>query len=92
MDGADTGKDGKEGAGAGTGAVVDVGLPSFVDEMCSDIVIWEGERNMQRVEVDVKRIVREVAEECKLPIETDKEEVMHIRKSRKKKNGDRKHI
>ena len=38
---------------------------------------------MQRVEANVKRIVREVAEECQLPIETDKEEVLHIRKSRK---------
>ena len=47
---------------------------------------------MQRVEDNVKRIVREVAEKCHLPIETDKEDVLHLRKSRKKKNTDRKYV
>ena len=37
-------------------------------------------------------VVVEVAEECNLPIETDKEEVLHIRKSRKKRNAERKWI
>ena len=46
---------------------------------------------MQRVEVNVKRIVREVAEECSLP-ETDKEEILHLRKSRKKKNAGRRYV
>ena len=75
---------------AGTG--LDVEIPLFVDDMCVDIIDWNGDRIMQRVEVDVKRIVREVAEECKMPIETDKEEVLHIRKSRKKENADRKYV
>ena len=35
---------------------------------------------------------REVAEEYKLPLETDKEEVLHLRKSRKKKNTDRRFV
>lgn len=57
------------GAGAGTragaragvraGAEVDVELLSFVGDMCMDIVVWA--YNMQRVEANVKRIVREVA-------------------------------
>ena len=46
---------------------------------------------MQRVEANVKRIVTEVAEECKLPIETDKEEVLRMKRSMKKKNADRKY-
>ena len=55
----------REEAGAGAGvagrdAAADVELPSFVDDMCADIVIWEGGCNMQRVEASVKRIVREV--------------------------------
>ena len=35
----------------------------------------------------MKRIVREVAETCRLPIEADKEEVLHFRKGRKKRNA-----
>ena len=31
--------------------------------MCTDIVVWEGGCNMQRVEANVKRVMREVAEE-----------------------------
>lgn len=64
------------GAGVGTAnAVVDLELPSFVDDMCADIVIWEGcDDNMQRVEANVQRIVQEVAEENNLPLETEKEE------------------
>ena len=61
--------------------------------MCTDIVIREGNNsNMQRVENNVKRIIREVAEEYSLPIETDKEEVLHLGKSRKKKIADRKYV
>ena len=78
------------GAGAaGADAIVDVEFPSFVDDMCVDMVIWEGgDNNMQRVEANAKRIVREVAEECNLPIEVDKKEVLHMRNSRKKRNAD----
>ena len=76
-------------AGEEAVAVVDTELPSFIDDMCADIVVWEGGGNMQRVESNVKRIVGEVAEECRLPLETDKEEILHLRRSRKKKNADR---
>ena len=48
----------------GTG--LDVEMPSFVDDMCADVIDWEGDTNMQLMEMDVKRIVREV-EECNLP-------------------------
>ena len=75
---------------AGTG--LDVELPSFVDDMCFDTVDWEGVSNMQRVEADIKRIVRKVAEENHLPLEAEKEEVLHLRKTRKKRNVDRKHV
>ena len=68
-------------------AELDMELPSFVDDICMDIVDWEGNNNMTEVEVNVKR---EVAEECKLPLEGDKEEVLHLRKSRKKNITDRK--
>ena len=47
---------------------------------------------MQRVETNVKRIVWEVARENNLPLETEKEEVLHLRKNRKKRNVDRKHV
>ena len=47
---------------------------------------------MQAVETNVKRIVREVAEECSLPLEIDKEETLHLRKSRKKKSADRRYV
>ena len=47
---------------------------------------------MQKVEVSVKRIVREVAEECRLSLETEKEKILHLRKSRKKRNADRKYV
>ena len=67
-------------------------VPSFVDDMCVGILDWDGGRNMQSVEVNVKRIVREVAEESNMPIERNKEQVLHIRKSRRKKNWDRKCI
>ena len=67
---------------------LDVEMPSFVDDMCSDIIDWEGNTNMQRIETDVKRILREVAEECRLPLEAEKEETLHLRKSRKRKNAD----
>ena len=40
----------------------------------------------------MKRVVREIAEECNMPVETDKEEVLHLRKSRKKKNAERKYV
>ena len=64
--------------------MVDVELPSFVDDMCNDIVVWEGGCNMQRVETNVKRIVGEVARENNLPLEIEKEEVLHLRKNSKK--------
>ena len=89
----------RENAGAGAGASgvraeaqVDVELPSFVDDMCTDIVVWEGGCNMDRVEANVKRVVRELAEECQMPIETDKEGVLHLRTSRNKRNADRKYV
>ena len=86
----------RAGLGAGAGradAVVDTEFPSFVDDMCADIVIWENcNNNMQRVEANVKRIVREVAEECNLPIETDKEEVLYMRRSLNKRNADPKWV
>ena len=76
------------------GTNLDVELPSFVDDMCVDIIDREGDNgvNMQSVEVGVGGIVREVAEECRLPLETDKEEILHLRTSRKKKNADRKYV
>ena len=40
------------------------------------------------MEANAKRIVREVAEECNLPIEVDKEEVLHMRNSQEKRNAD----
>lgn len=87
LNGTDIGKDGDEAEGGGRirgGSVVDVELPSFVDDMCMDIVAWKGNNNMQRTKVNGQRIVREVVEECKLPLEEDKEETLHLRKSRKK--------
>ena len=42
-------------------------MPSFVDDMCAGIIDWDGGNNMERVEVEVKRIVREVAGENNLP-------------------------
>ena len=47
----------------------------FVDDMCIDIIDWDGSRNMQRVEADIKRIVREVAEESNMQIEKDKGDI-----------------
>ena len=46
---------------------------------------------MQQAEADAKRIMREVAEECQLPLETD-EEILQLRKIRKKKNADQKYV
>ena len=37
---------------------------------------------MQAVETNIKRIVREVAEECSLPLEIDKEETLHLGRRR----------
>ena len=71
---------------------LDVEVPSFVDDICIDIIDWDVSRNMQCVEADIKRIVREVSEESNMPIETDKEEVLHIRKSRRKRNANQKFI
>lgn len=59
---------------------MDVELPSSVDDMCMDIVDWEGKGNMQAIEGNVERIDCKVAEQCNLPLETDKEEVLHLRK------------
>ena len=67
-------------------------IPSFVDDMCIGIVDWEGGCDMQKVETNVKRIAREVAEESRLPLEGDKEEILHLRNSKKKKNADRKYV
>ena len=36
--------------------------------------------------------MREVAGENNLPLETEKEEVLHLRKNRKKRNADRKYV
>ena len=47
---------------------------------------------MQKVEVNIKRIAREVAEECRLSLELEKEESLHLRGSRKKKNANRRYI
>ena len=47
---------------------------------------------MAEIKASVKRIVWEVAEECKLPLELDKEETLHLRKSGKTKNVDRKYV
>ena len=84
------------GAGNRAGAEVvvetDVELPSFVNNMCADIIVWERGCNMNRVEDNVKRTVWEVAEECQLPIETDKEEVLHLRTTRKRRNTERKYV
>ena len=77
---------------AGTG--LDMELLSFVNDMCMDIIDREGGNgiNMQRVEVEVKGIMWEVVEECQLPLENDKEEILHLRTSRKKKNADQKYV
>ena len=56
---------------------IDVEIPSFIDDMCIDIVDWEGGCDMQKVEANVKRIVREVAEEYRLPLETALEVSTH---------------
>ena len=73
---------------------LDIEIPSFVDDIYMDIIDREGGNgiNMQRIEAEVKRVVREVAEACKLPLELDKEEILHLRKTRKKRNADWKHI
>ena len=47
---------------------------------------------MQRVEVNVKRIVKEVAAEFNLSIESDKEEVLHLRKNRKKRSAGQRYV
>ena len=86
------------GGGGGAGRVrqnqgnVNVEVPSFVDDMCIDIVDWEGGCNMQKEVVNFKRIVREVEEECRLPLETDKMEVLELGKNRKKKIADWKYV
>ena len=56
---------------------LDVEISSFGDDRCADVIDSDGSRNMQRVEVEVKRIVHEVAEESNMPIKLDKEEVLH---------------
>ena len=61
LDGANMEEKIREKAGAGAGvagrdAAADVELQSFVDDMCADIVVWEGGCNVQRVEANVKRI------------------------------------
>ena len=50
--------------------------------------------NMQVIEANIKRIIREVARDKKLPLEEEKEEilVLHLRKSRKKKKVDRRFV
>ena len=40
----------------------------------------------------MKRIMREVVEGNNLPLEAEKEEVLHLQTSRKKRNADRKHV
>ena len=81
----------REEVGRSQGAV-DVEVPSFVDDMSMDVINWEGNANMQAAEANVKKIVREVAEECRLPLEVDKETTLHLRKSRKKRKADRKYV
>ena len=44
---------------------------------------------MRLIAANVKRIVREVVEECRLLLDTNKEEILHLRNRRKKKNADR---
>ena len=44
------------------------------------------------MEINAKRIIQEVREECRLPLETEKEKVLHLRKGRKKKNADRRYV
>ena len=48
--------------------------------------------NIQAIETNIKRIVGEVAEECKLLLEGDKEDVLHLRKRGKKTNVDRRYV
>ena len=71
---------------------LDMEISSFVDDMCLDIVDWEGGKNMQRVEADVKKDFAGGCRGIQIPLETDKEEILHLRKSRKKKNANRKHV
>ena len=71
---------------------VDIEILSFVDDMCMDIIDLEGGCNMQKVEVNVQRITQEVANECRLALETDEKEILHLRKSRKDKNADPKYV
>ena len=73
---------------------LDVELPSFVDNIYIDITDRDSDNgiSIQWVEVEVKRVVREVAEECELPLELDEEDVLHLRKSRKKRNTNRKYV
>ena len=47
---------------------------------------------MQVVETNIKKIIWEVAEKNKLPLETEKEEVLQLRNNQRKKNTDRKYI
>ena len=70
------------------GSEVDVEIPSIADNMCTDIVDWEGGCNMPRVEANIKTIIKEVADECNLPLETYKEEILNLRKNKKERNGD----
>ena len=39
---------------------IDVELPSFVDNMLIDMIDWEGGANMQMIETNAKKIIREV--------------------------------
>ena len=74
------------------GINLDMEMPSFVNDKSADIIDWDGGNNMQQVEVEVNSIVREVAGENNLPLETEKEEVLHRQKHRKKNNVDRKYV
>lgn len=59
--------------------------------MCMNIVDWEGKANMKLIETNVKRIFREMVNECRLPLDFDEEEILHMRKSRKK-DADRRYV
>ena len=60
--------------------------------MLIDMVNWKGGASMQMIETNTKRIICEVAEECKLLLEMEKKEVLHIRKSRRNRNADCKYV
>ena len=67
------------------GRIIDIELPSFVDDIIASFIDWDGTRDMKAVLEKSKYIVAEVAYSWDLPLEKSKTETLVLKRKRRRR-------